>query len=248
MSSLIWRVEHFDEIDSTNTYLVQQIADDVAEGLVALADYQRVGRGRLDRRWESPSRASLMCSIFLRPRLDPAEVQWCVAAVALSARAALVRIAGVRPDLKWPNDLIVGNNKLAGILAEAVPTMDRLAVVVGLGVNLTYEGPEGVNATCVLAETGLTIAPRALLDLVLEELEARREQLDSPEGVATLRSEYESALTTIGRIVRVEQQDQIHIGRATGVDGAGQLLVEIDGDVRTFGVGDVTHLRLEETQ
>lgn len=243
MSPIVWRVEHFDEIDSTNSYVAKQVNAVLTEGLVAIADYQSSGRGRLDRQWSSPPRSSLLCSILLRPQLEADGLQLVVAAVALAARAALVRLSGVRPQLKWPNDLVVGENKLAGLLAEVVGTERDLAVVVGLGVNLTYPGPEGVKSTSVLLESGLTIAPRALLDLVLEELETRRAQLDSEDGRRALRSEYERALATIGQTVRVEQLGATVVGRAQGVDAAGQLLVEVEGVVQTFGVGDVVHLR-----
>lgn len=245
---MVWRVEHFDEIDSTNSYVASRANAAFGEGLVAFADYQSSGRGRLDRQWSSPPRASLLCSILLRPQLEADGLQLVVAAVALAARAALVRLSGVRPQLKWPNDLVVGENKLAGVLAEVVGTKRDLAVVVGLGVNLSYPGPEGVKSTSVLLESGLTIAPRALLDLVLEELETRRAQLDSEDGRRTLRAEYERALATIGRTVRVEQLTGTVVGRAQGVDAAGQLLVEVDGVIQTLGVGDVIHLRHGEIE
>jgi BirA family biotin operon repressor/biotin-[acetyl-CoA-carboxylase] ligase len=243
VSPIVWRVEHFDEIDSTNTYVAKHVRDDVAEGLVALADFQSSGRGRLDRAWTSPPRASLLCSMLLRPNVDVTQLQLVVALVALATRTALERLCGLRPQLKWPNDLVVGENKLAGLLAEVVETAGGLAVVVGLGLNLTYDGPEGVSATSVQAETGVTIVPRALLDIVLEEIEIRRPQLDSKEGRVALRAEYTKALATIGQFVRVEQLDGAKRGVARGVDDAGQLLVEIDGVLQTFGAGDVVHLR-----
>jgi BirA family biotin operon repressor/biotin-[acetyl-CoA-carboxylase] ligase len=243
VSPIVWRVEHFDEIDSTNTYVVKRVRDEVAEGLVALADFQSSGRGRLDRAWVSPPRASLLCSMLLRPNLDATQLQLVVAVVALATRTALERLCGLRPQLKWPNDLVVGEDKLAGLLAEVVETTNGFAVVVGLGVNLTYGGPEGVRATSVRGETGVTIVPRALLDIVLEEIEARRSQLDSKEGRVALRDEYTRALATIGQVVRVEQLSGSLSGVARGVDDAGQLLVEIDGALQSFGVGDVVHVR-----
>jgi BirA family biotin operon repressor/biotin-[acetyl-CoA-carboxylase] ligase len=246
VSPIVWRVEHFDEIDSTNTYLVKKMRDDVAEGLVALSDFQSAGRGRLDRAWQSPPRASLLCSMLLRPALDADQLQLVVAVVALAARTALERLCGLRPQIKWPNDLVVGENKLAGLLAEVVTTTSGFAVVVGLGLNLTYAGPDGVAATSVLREAGVTITPRALLDILLEEIDARRSQLDSNDGRAILRDEYTRSLATIGQYVRVEQLSGTVSGLARGVDDAGQLQVEVDGVVRTFGVGDVVHVRASE--
>jgi len=215
---------------------------------VALADFQTAGRGRLDREWISPPRSSLLCSIVLRPALEADELQLVVAAVALATRQALERLCGLRADLKWPNDLIVRGRKLGGLLAEIVVTPSGYDVVVGLGLNLTFDGPEHVKATSVKTETGLTLAPRAVLDLVLEELEVRREQLDSAEGRAGVREEYEHALSTIGQDVRVEQHEGVVEGRAHSVDQAGRLLVEVGGEIRTFAVGDVVHLRASEVR
>jgi BirA family biotin operon repressor/biotin-[acetyl-CoA-carboxylase] ligase len=243
---MVWRVEHFEEIDSTNSYLKQRAVGGGPEGLVALADFQTAGRGRLDRTWIAPPRSSLLCSVLLRPSLDVDELQLVVAAVALATRHAIERLCGLRAQLKWPNDLIVGNRKLGGVLAEIVITPNGYDVIVGLGLNLTFDGPEDVEATSVRAETGVTLVPRGLLDIVLEELEARREQLDSAEGRDALRAEYERALATIGSDVRIELHDSTLEGRAYGVDSAGRLLVEVGGEMRVFGVGDVVHLRTKE--
>jgi BirA family biotin operon repressor/biotin-[acetyl-CoA-carboxylase] ligase len=240
---MIWRVEHFHEIDSTNIWLVDQALEGAAEGLVAFADFQTAGRGRLERGWEAPPGSSLLCSVLLRPVIDPDQLMMAVAAVALSLRAALVRLCGVRPDLKWPNDLLVGDAKLAGLLAEVVSTYQGLAVVVGFGVNLTKH-PDAIAATSVFEASGVNVSPRGLLDFVLEELEARRGQLDSAAGRANLRVEYESALVTLGQRVRIELRDGAHVGEALRIDESGRLVVDVEGvGVMTFAVGDVVHLR-----
>jgi BirA family biotin operon repressor/biotin-[acetyl-CoA-carboxylase] ligase len=246
VSSIVWRVEHFDVLDSTNTWLVNRAAEGAPEGLIAVADYQSAGRGRLDRRWESPADASLLCSILLRPDVGPDQLQLVVACVALSARAALVRLSGVRPGLKWPNDLIVGDAKVAGLLAEIVAVDERLAVVIGLGVNLTHEGPTDVVATSVRAESGVTVTAPALLDIVLEELETRRALLDEVSGQAALRDEYRRALVTLGQIVRVERAHDVITGLAESVDEYGQLLVRTDDGLLTISIGDVVHVRRSE--
>jgi BirA family transcriptional regulator, biotin operon repressor / biotin---[acetyl-CoA-carboxylase] ligase len=243
MSSIVWRIEHFAEIDSTNTWTEQKAVDGASEGLVCVADFQTKGRGRLERTWESPADASLLCSILLRPDIDPDQLQLVVAAVALAARAALVRLSGVRPGLKWPNDLIVGNAKIAGLLAEIVSVDERLAVVVGIGVNLTHEGPSGAASTSVRELSGMTITAPALLDILLDELAPRREQLDSAQGRDSLRTEYERALLTIGQVVRVERSDDSVTGVATSVDATGRLVVLVDGVEMSFAVGDVVHVR-----
>lgn len=240
MDPIIWRVAVFEQIDSTNTWVAEQARQGADEGVVAVAHFQSAGRGRLQRRWEAPPGSSLLSSVLLRPSLDADHLQLCVAAVALSLRAALVRLAGVRPDLKWPNDLLVGDAKLAGLLAEVVTTEHATGMLVGFGVNLT-SAPAG--ATSVREVTGMTLDPRGLLDIVLEELEPRRVQLDTDDGRARLREEYERALATLGRDVRVELRDDACEGRALRVDPAGRLVVEVDGVETVFFAGDVVHLR-----
>jgi BirA family biotin operon repressor/biotin-[acetyl-CoA-carboxylase] ligase len=243
VSSIVWRIEHFDEIDSTNTWLAARALEGAPEGAVAVADFQSAGRGRLDRQWESPAGASLLCSILLRPDVGPDQLQLVVACVALAARAALVRLSGVRPALKWPNDLIVDDAKIAGLLAEIVAVDERLAVVAGIGVNLTHEGPADVRSTSVRAESGVTISPPALLDILLDELETRRALLDSADGQTSLRDEYQRALETLGQDVRVERAHDVVVGRAVAVDRYGQLLVVVDGSEVAISVGDVVHVR-----
>jgi BirA family biotin operon repressor/biotin-[acetyl-CoA-carboxylase] ligase len=243
---IVWRVHHFVEIDSTNSWLVNEAKNAAPEGVVAHADFQTAGRGRLDRQWESPAGTSLLCSILLRPPVAPGQLQLVVAAVALSARAALVRLSGVRPDLKWPNDLIAGDAKLAGLLAEIVTTNEGLAIVVGIGVNLTSVGPANVKSTSVLALSGVTISPRALLDILLDELEHRRAELETEDGRRDLRAEYERSLATLGQLVRVERRDDVVVGTASRVDEVGRLVVNVDGTEIAFEAADVVHVRRHE--
>jgi BirA family biotin operon repressor/biotin-[acetyl-CoA-carboxylase] ligase len=241
MIPIIWQIQEFEEIDSTNTWLVGQARNGAREGLIARADFQTAGRGRLDRTWEAPQGASLLTSLLLQPTL-PADSRFLVSsAVALSARAALVRLSGLRPDLKWPNDLIVNGKKLGGLLAEFVG--EREGIVVGIGVNLTWPGPPEVGGTSVLAETGLTVSPRALVDLLLDELEPRRTLLDTEDGRATLLEEHRLALDTLGREVRVERASSSFHGRAVALASDGSLDVATDDGIVNVTIGDVVHVR-----
>jgi len=245
VAPVLWRIEEFDEIDSTNRWLVERARDGAAEGLVARADFQSAGRGRLTRTWEAPAHSSLLTSLLLRPPLDEASAHVATVAVALCARDALTRLCGLRPDLKWPNDLIVRDRKIGGILAEAVRSNDgALSIVVGLGLNLTYAGPEGAGGTSVRDEAGVTIDPRAMLDMLLFEMD-ERVGLISDSGSETLSRQYAAALSTIGRRVRVERMRDEITGTAVGVDERGRLLVEVGADVTPVDVGDVVHLRAE---
>jgi BirA family biotin operon repressor/biotin-[acetyl-CoA-carboxylase] ligase len=241
VEQMIWRVEHLVEIDSTNAWLARRAREGADEGLVVFADFQSAGRGRLERPWVAPARTSLLCSVLLRPSLEVDQVQLVVAAASLAARAALVRLCGLRPGLKWPNDLVVDDAKLAGTLAEVVAD-PGFAVVVGLGINLSEHPPELV-ATDVLAESSITMAARGLLDIVLEELEWRYALLESDEGRSRLRDEYRRALVTLGRRVVVERTNDLLEGEARDVDDSGRLIVDVDGVEVAVSTGDVVHVR-----
>ncbi len=230
-----WKVAHVAETGSTNTDLLDQLESGVAgDGSVLVTDHQTAGRGRLDRRWDAPPGANLLVSIAIAPVPDPPSVATHRVALA-AARAAAV----VRPDatitLKWPNDVLLDDVKLAGVLAQRSPTRD--AVVVGLGMNVRW-APDGA------ASLGSS-HPADVLALVLAALD------DGPRGGPALDAAYRDALGTLGRRVRVELADGVVEGVAVDVDAAGRLVVDVgdgvggggSGGTRVFDVGDVVHLR-----
>jgi BirA family biotin operon repressor/biotin-[acetyl-CoA-carboxylase] ligase len=130
------------EIDSTNRYAVDAARDGAPEGLVVLADNQTAGRGRRGRRWTAPAGSAVLCSFLFRPPFGASDLHLLPTVVAVAARRSCGTAAGVEPALKWPNDLICGDRKLAGVLAEVVPG-DTPAVVVGVGINVSWPSPPG---------------------------------------------------------------------------------------------------------
>lgn len=230
-------VRWFDSLDSTNRYLLDEARRGAPEGLVAVADFQTAGRGRRGREWKAPPGASLLVSVLLRPALTPEQTPLVTMACGVAMADAVARVAGFAPGLKWPNDLVVGDRKLVGILAER----DGDAVVVGAGVNVEWQAfPAGLaeTATACNLEAGHSVDRRELLDAFLAELDRRYADLDA------VVAEYRARLATLGRRVRVEGPDSDLVGRAVGIGAAGQLQVEVDGGgVLEVHVGDVVHLR-----
>lgn len=230
-------VRWFDSLDSTNRYALDEARRGAPDGLVVVADFQTAGRGRRGRGWVAPPGASLLVSVLMRPSLPPERTPLVSMACGLAMAEAVGRVAGFTPALKWPNDLIVGDRKLAGILAER----DGDVVVVGVGVNVEWHDfpPEiAESATACNLEAGRAIDRRALLEAFLAGLDSRYADF------AAITGEYRSRLATLGRRVRVERSDDVLVGRAVGVGDAGQLLVEDQrGDVVEVHVGDVVHLR-----
>ncbi|HST67813.1 MAG TPA: biotin--[acetyl-CoA-carboxylase] ligase [Mycobacteriales bacterium] len=229
------------ETGSTNDDVAALARAGAAEGTVLVAEAQTTGRGRLDRSWSSPPRSGLTFSVLLRPAFAPARRTWIPLLTGLAVHRAVARLGAVETRLKWPNDLLLGDElgKAAGILAQS----DGDAVIVGIGLNVSTERAElppgaaslrTVAAECTDRDPLLRAILRAFGDLY-------RGWSGDP---ARLRPEYEDACDTIGRDVRVQLPDGSTLtGTATGLDDAGRLVVRTaDGD-RPVSAGDVTRVR-----
>ena len=228
-------MRRFAELDSTNRYALDQARQGAAAGLVAVADHQTAGRGRLGRPWVSPPGASLLVSVLMRPDLPPRRRHLATAAVGLAAAEACDDVAGFRPGLKWPNDLVCDEAKLGGILAEA----DGTAVVVGMGINVDWPAEElhRLGATCLAARAGRPVDRDQLLACFLERLGGWYGRWDE------VARAYGAQCVTVGRQVRVALQDGVVTGSAVDVDDDGHLVVEVDGRRHEIAAGDVVHLR-----
>lgn len=214
-----------DETGSTNTDLLAAAESGAPDRSVLVARHQTAGRGRLDRRWEAPAGANLLVSLLFRD--IPEHPHELTQRVALAAAAACAAVAGVRPQLKWPNDLLVDGAKLAGVLAQAQVGAEPV-VVVGIGVNCRWAPPGA-------ARLGDHVDPVALLDRMLREYDALP---------ADVWPAYRAGLATIGMRVRVELVDGELYGTAVDVERDGRLLVRDDtGVVHPLATGDVVHLR-----
>ncbi|HEY6294806.1 MAG TPA: biotin--[acetyl-CoA-carboxylase] ligase [Streptosporangiaceae bacterium] len=239
---------------STNADLLARAADGAPEGTVLAAEEQRAGRGRMGRAWVSPPRAALTFSVLLRPgTVPPARLGWLPLLTGVAVTSAVRAVAAVDAQLKWPNDVLVGAAKLAGILAEA----SGGAVVVGIGLNVSTEpgelppagpGPEGsLTATSLRAEGWATPDRDLMLTALLGEIEhwylAWRNAGGDPQRCG-LAEEYTRLCATLGREVRVELPGgHLVLGTAVGIDPVGRLLVRVpDGDL-PVAAGDVVHVR-----
>ena len=236
-----WRVEWFSSLDSTNRHALTAAREGAPDGLVVVADEQTAGRGRLGRTWEAPSGSSLLVSVLLRRSGDPArtgEPGRVVMAAGVALAEAVAAVAGVDASLKWPNDLVVDDRKLAGLLAEA----EGDALVVGAGCNVNWEAfPDELapTATACNLEAGHVVDRDALLDAFLDRF---AEVLAAGDAVVDA---YRARLATLGRTVRVEHvRDADLVGTAVGVTADGALVVrDAAGSDHTVVAADVHHLR-----
>jgi BirA family biotin operon repressor/biotin-[acetyl-CoA-carboxylase] ligase len=220
-------VRWFDVVDSTNRYLLQCAQSGAFEGVVAVADEQTAGRGRLGRTWVAPPGAALLASVLLRPALNPGDLHLVTLATALAALDALPA-SGAR--LKWPNDVVIDDRKLAGILAEVD---GHGAVVVGMGLNVRDDLlPDELRPIAIAYD----VDREELLVNWLCALDARLDALDRVHADAVALS------ATIGRRVRVELSDEAFEGIARALTPEGFLVV----DDRVVTAGDVVHIRAQD--
>jgi BirA family biotin operon repressor/biotin-[acetyl-CoA-carboxylase] ligase len=236
-------IEVYAEVDSTNRVCVDAAKAGRSEGLVVVAELQTGGRGRLGRQWVSPPRAGLTLSLLLRPDVPAARRSWLTALVALGATVALGERTGVDVGLKWPNDLVVDDRKLGGLLAEVAGD----AVVVGLGLNVTTRRTElpRADATSLALEGAEVTDRQPLLLAILRAVgTSYGEWLRAGGEPEPLRSAYLQRCVTIGQPVRVELPDDASVeGVAVDIDDDGRLVVDTDGRRESFSAGDVVHLR-----
>lgn len=230
---------------STNADVAAAARDGAPEGTVHTTDEQTAGRGRLDRSWTSPAGSGVIVSVLLRPDAVPAgRWVWLPLLTGLAVDATINGF-GVESGLKWPNDVLVGGRKVAGILLERVETATGPAAVVGVGLNVSLRRDElPVDTATSLALEGADETDRTIvLRSFLRNLEALYRAWSSSGGdpSAGIRDSYVRRCVTIGERVRVVlPRDELLEGVATGIDEHGRLLV----DGRAISAGDITHLRL----
>ncbi|HYG68755.1 MAG TPA: biotin--[acetyl-CoA-carboxylase] ligase [Anaeromyxobacteraceae bacterium] len=236
-----------DAVGSTNDRAKALAEEGAAHGEVVVAEAQTAGRGRRGRAWSSPPGRNVYLSVVLRPDLPPGRAPELTLVAAVAVCDAL-RQAGVDAGIKWPNDLLAGGRKIAGILTELGSDADRVSwVVVGVGVNVNARAedfPEELRgaATSVLLERGGP-APRALFTAALLTSLERWLDLHAEEGFEPIRDAWRERSVTLGRDVRVRGDGRELVGRAEDIDAMGALLVRTADGLERVLVGDVEQVR-----
>jgi BirA family transcriptional regulator, biotin operon repressor / biotin---[acetyl-CoA-carboxylase] ligase len=254
-------LHYYPLIGSTNDEAKRLAGQGASDGTLLIADAQSAGRGRLKRRWVAPAGSALLLSLILRPPLEPAQAPRLTMICGLAAADALEQVAGVRAGLKWPNDLLIGDRKMAGILTEMATLGETLDfVVVGIGINVNArparladdadadaqrQDPSlatlATEATSLAEEAGRPISRLELLWRFMELLEGRYRGVLSGESPF---EEWSARLSILGRRIAVDLGREKIEGRAAGVDADGALIVELDdGTRRPVLAGDVALVR-----
>jgi BirA family biotin operon repressor/biotin-[acetyl-CoA-carboxylase] ligase len=228
---------------STNTDLAAlAIEGDLPDYATVVTLDQTAGRGRLDRVWVAPRGAALAVSVLVPFPAEAGEWVPLAAGVAM-ADAVAGTVAPDRVRLKWPNDVLLDDRKLCGILAE----LTESGVIVGAGVNLATTAEQlPVPTATSLAIAGVVVDPATVDALLARYLRALRDEIERlrRDGPAALRARVRALCSTLDREVRVELPDgREALGRAVDIDESGRLIVRTAEGERAFSVGDVTHVR-----
>ncbi len=238
---------HFETIESTNDEAARQAKLGADEGLCVLARQQTAGRGRHGRIWASEADSGLYFSILLRPDIDIEFLPLITLMSGVAVNDALVEL-GLKPDIKWVNDLLVREKKISGILAETAETLKGLAVIVGIGINLTSRNfPDEIaaTATSIAAETGQIVSAAEVAETLTKYLIYFYDLLCENDGPAEIVEHWRRRSTYFaGKSVRVTLASETLEGTTDGLEENGALRVRTaDGSVKIIQAGDVERVR-----
>ena len=243
-------IHFYQQLDSTNLTAMEMALGDASEGTAVLAEEQLRGRGRGNRSWHSPVGVGIYCSIILRPRLLPAKAHVLTLMTAVAIVKAIGQETGLSPRIKWPNDILLDDNKVAGILLESKMSSQQIEhAVIGFGINVNHTSadlpPEPMfKASSLKIELDKPVERGALVAAIFAEVEGLYEMLQQEE-VAMILEEWRHFSATLGQPIRVWQQGKVTEGIAVDINEEGGLVVKAkDESLMLIHAGDVEHLRL----
>lgn len=238
-----------DSVESTNDMAMSLVTKGgIVPGTVIVADQQTKGKGRLNRTWESPAGMNIYISLIIRPELEPKDSTMLTILAAVAGALAMQRSCNIPVSIKWPNDLVISNRKLGGILTEVRADPDRVAAAVigmGINVNMDFKGlPEVIRdiATSVRLETGKNHSRNEIIIQLLKEFELWYNILKN-EGKKSLLDAWRKNSSTLGRKISVVIQDVSWSGIAEDIDDNGMLILKMrSGKRKTISSGDISFL------
>lgn len=232
-----------DEVESTNRAAFERASAGEAGPLWIMARRQTAGRGRSGRQWASEP-GNLHASLLVQPGCPPAVVPQLSLVSGVAVMDAIQQALGSRDvalRLKWPNDVLIGQAKCAGILAESMTGREVVTAVIGIGINLAWH-PSGLGrAATSLAEHGTHVSPEAMLDMLASAMQRWLEAWQGGAGFGAIRQAWLERAGPLGEACSVNTGTERLEGKFLGLDPAGALLMQDEkGRQRSIGFGDVT--------
>ena len=241
------KIHYFKTLDSTNSTAYQLALHGAKEGEGVIAESQEKGRGRLGRQWVSPPFLNLYLSVILRPPLPPHRASLMTLLAAVATADAIEKTSGLKPLIKWPNDLLLGKRKVAGLLNEIHSETDHIHfVILGMGINLNmdeklFPGDLRTKATSLKKEMGRPVSRKEFVCHLLKALEQWYE-IFLEKGNAPVLKAWRERARIEGKRVRVTSFGDVLRGRAVDIDSDGALILKTKGGVqKRIVAGDIEY-------
>lgn len=244
VTSLNYDIYRFDKLDSTNSHLLKLGEDGFPEGTVVVADEQRMGRGRFGRKWEAEPLSNLLFSILLRPNfLERDEIFMLTFAASVAVAEAIEDATHMKPELKWPNDVLVNGKKICGILLESsfdAGKLTHVALGIGLNVNQKTFSPEiAAAATSVALSTGQKYDRDEILFLILQKFSSLHETLQS-RNFYNIMKKWRDRSKIFGKKIKLAIADKVIEGICEDVTDDGAIMVQTLDGMKKFTSGEIT--------
>ena len=243
------RYEYYESVDSTNDRIKERAHENESQGLVISAGTQTAGKGRIGRKWESPTKDSVSTSLLLTPDdISLEAIPTITVVAAMAVRDALSNLYGLEGKIKWPNDIVLDGKKICGILTEMEMKDNKVwYVVVGIGVNVhNTQFPEEIafKATSVDIELQKQSGEKGhrseITKAIWESFKKYYNIFIKTQDMSGLKEEYERYLANLNERVRIEAQENSYEAIARGIDDRGQLIIEVDGQQQIISTGEVS--------
>lgn len=232
------------EMDSTNTKAMKLAEEGAPHGTIVVTDYQKSGRGRRGRTWESPAGSAIAMTFLLRPQINPNNASMLTLIAAMAVARGIEDETGLKAGIKWPNDIIINRKKVSGILTEMSAQTDYVNhIVVGIGINVHVDDfPEELRniATSIFLELGMKINRAALIERICEYFEAYYEVFLKTEDLSAIAKQYDAYMVNRNQPVRVLDPKDAYEGTARGITTRGELLVDTWESRRLVSSGEVS--------
>ncbi len=238
------RIIHLDRVDSTNGYLAEEIRKgSIQEEMVVISDYQENGRGQGDHSWHSNPGENLLMSMLLFPAFLSASGSFHLSRVVSLALCDLLTGWDLDPAIKWPNDILIGSRKIAGILIENGITGTRIThTIMGVGMNINQQDfpPFPLPATSLAIESGMLLNTGETAEQLLGSVMARYDMLKGGD-TGQLEADYLERMYLLNTVSRFMSGEGLFSGTILGVNDYGELLVEREGRTRSFGFQEIQY-------
>ena len=237
---------HLSNIDSTNNFAAKLLSENLCQnGAVIMADVQTEGKGQRGNIWLSESGKNLLSSFVFKPDNLSVENQIAITWATSLSLLETLRKFNIEAQIKWPNDILVGGKKIAGILIENQLQGTRISCsIIGIGLNLNQTFFEDLNATSLQLETEQTVQPRTFLNLLAHEMNEQF-QLIYSSSFEILKTEYENNLFQMNELKSYEDEFGVFVGKIIGTTEEGKILIEKSNAIQSYGLKEVTFLMKE---